>query len=283
MTLMEEIEQMSDADKKALLEANFGEEMEKEASAELAKADLADALYSYGAYMADREIEEQESLSKEASEEFDSAHSEITSAIEQGLVESGILETEDTAALHQEAQAAAGIIFRGYSDQVEKLAADEGKMAKMKKWMGEKAEKGKEAAKGAAKSVGAHMGKHKGKYGLGAAALAAGAGAYGYKKHHEKKASELTASELSEIVQEEQYLNAVITEGFSKLAEAGEGAAKSSMTDKMKAGFGKLKSKAGSAGKAVGSHMMKHKGKYGIGAAALGAGAAAHQMMKKKD
>lgn len=258
MNIFEQIENMSEQEQEQLLATDFGS-LEKEASAELSKMDLVDALYAYGAFVADQEIESTEELSKEASAEMASAHEEIAQALEASLVESGILDTEDTAELHKEAQAAAALMFQGYADQIEKVAADEGKAGKMAKWLHEK----KEAIKGAA---GEGMKKHKGKFGLGAAALAAGGAAYAYKKHHEKKASELTVSEISDMVAEDQYINSVISEGLNKLAAAGD-VAKPGMGAKAKAIW--EKAKAG-----VKANAAKHPGKYMMGASALAAGGA---------
>jgi hypothetical protein len=260
MNIFEEIENMSEQEQEQLLATDFGS-LEKEASAELSKMDLVNALYAYGAFVADQEIESTEDLSKEASAEMASAHEEIAQALEESLVESGILDTEDTAELHKEAQATAALMFQGYADQIEKVAADEGKAGKMAKWLHEK----KEAIKGAAGKAGEGMKKHKGKFGLGAAALAAGGAAYAYKKHHEKKASELTVSEISDMVAEDQYINSVISEGLNKLAAAGD-VAKPGMGAKAKAIW--EKAKAG-----VKSNMGKHPGKYMLGAAALGTAA----------
>ena len=277
MNLEQEIEKMTDAEKEALLATDFGD-LEKEAAAELAQADLAQALYIYGAYLADREIESQDELSKEASEEFDAAHAEITNAIEQGLIETGILETEDTVALHKEAQAAAALVFKGYSDQFDKLAADESKMAKMKKFVGDKAAKAKEAAKAAAGKVGAHVKKHKGKYGAGGAALAAGMGALAYRKKMEKKAGEIPYEELREQMIEDAMVDQVVGDGIAKLAGIGDKAAalKGKTVEGLKAGFAKLKaSKAG-------QHVAAHKNKYMAGGAALGGFAAGRASKKDK-
>jgi hypothetical protein len=48
MNIEQIIENMTEAEKEQLLKTDFGAEMEKEAAAELAKGDLADALYAYG-------------------------------------------------------------------------------------------------------------------------------------------------------------------------------------------------------------------------------------------
>lgn len=283
MTLQERIEKMSDEEKAQLLATEFDTELEKEAAAELAQSDLVDALYAYGAYVADREVESTEELSKEATAEFDAAHAEITAAIEQGLMETGAMDTDDTQELHKQAQVAAAIVFAGYTDQIEKLAADEGKMGKLKKFMGDKASKAKDAAKnlagkakGAAGKAAAHMGKHKGKYGAGAAALAAGAGALAYRKKMEKKAGEISYEEMREQMIEDAQLDQVVFDGIAKLAGMGEKAValKGKAVDGMKAGFAKMKaSKAG-------QHVAANKTKYMVGGAALG-GAALGRASKK--
>lgn len=278
MTLQERIEKMTDEEKKQLLETDFGAELEKEAAAELAHGDLVESLYAYGAYLADREIESTEELSKEASAEFDAAHEQITAAVEAALTETGILDTEDTVELHKEAQAAAAIIFKGYADQFEKVAGDEGKMAKMKKWVGDKAAKAKESAKAMAGKAGKHLKAHKGKYGAGAAALAAGAGALAYRKKMEKKAGEVSYDELREQMIEDAMVDQVVGEGLAKLAGVGAqmAAAKGKAVDAAKAGIAKLKaSKAG-------QHVAANKGKYGMGAAALGGFAAGRASKKEK-
>ena len=268
--LLKEIENMSEQEKAQLLAVDFGADLEKEANAELASGDLAEALFAYGAHMAVREIESTEDLSKEASAELEEEYKVITEAIEQGLAETGILDNEDTVELHKEAQAAAGIIFAGYSDAIEKLANEEAKEGKVKKFlhktkkaMGEAGEKAKEHAG----KFGKHLAKHKGKYGGGAAALAAGVGALAYKKHHEKKASEISASELADIMNEDQAVDTVVFEGIDKLAAAGKKAVSEG-----------LLAKATSLGKSA----LKHKKAIGGGAAAGAGGFALGRMSKHK-
>lgn len=257
--ILAQIENMSQEDIQQLLATEFPAELEKQASEELAKSDLAEALYAYGAYTADREVAEAEvadgALSKEASEEFDGAHAEITQAVEQALEESGILETEGTAELHKEAQAAAGIMLQGYTDQLEKLSAKAGVM----------------------KVIGKHLKKHKGH----AAAAAAGAGAvegvHQYKKHHEKKASEVSASEMSEIIREDMTVDSVIAEGLDKLAKAGMNKAMESM----KKGLIRGGKAAGKHGRSALKYMGKHKGAMGAGAGGVAAGVAGSHLAKK--
>ena len=110
-----------------------------------------------------------------------------------------------------------------------------------------------------------------------AAGVAAGAGALAYKKKMEKKAGELSYDELREQLAQDQMIEDVVLEGIDKLAAAGDKSFTAKMKEKM-SGIGKaVKAKAGAAG----SHVMKHKGKYGIGAAALGGAAYAAKKMKK--
>ena len=68
--MLTQIENMSEQEVAELLAVDFGPELEKEAAAELASADLAQALYAYGALMAVREFHDEEcDLSKEAGAE----------------------------------------------------------------------------------------------------------------------------------------------------------------------------------------------------------------------
>lgn len=260
--ILEQIEKMSPEEQAQLLGTEFPAELEKEASAELAKSELADALYAYGAYTADREVAETEELSKEASEEFDGAHQEITEVLEAALNESGILDTEDTAELHKEAQAAAGIILQGYSDQIEKLAASKkgGVLKAVQKKL---------------QAAGKVLKKHKGKAAAGGVAAGVG-GAYAYKKLHEKKASEITASELAAIVREDSAIDAVVTEGLDKIAAKGK-----SLGGKVMKHLKGLGEKAEAHGKSALKYMGKHKAPMAGG---LAAGAAAgYAAGKKKD
>lgn len=289
MNIDQILENMTQEEAEQLLATDFGADLEKSASAELAQADLAEALYAYGSFMASVEVDSTEELSKEASAEIDEAATEIATAIEESLAEANILDTEDTATLHTEAQAAAGIIFQGYADQIEKIAAEAqasgevSKMQKIKNWA--KAQGKKVSESKAAK----HVMANKGKYGAGLAAGALlGGGAYAYKKKHEKKASEVTASEMSDIIRADQEIDAVISAGISKLASEGAAtAAKKSMKEKMEEMGSKIKGAADKVkASKFGQHVAANKGKYkiGAGAAALGgAGLLAHKMMSKKD
>lgn len=266
MNIDQILENMTQEEAEQLLATDFGADLEKSASAELAQADLAEALYAYGSFMANVEMDSTEELSKEASAEIDEVAVEIAEAIEEALEEAGVLDNEDTVALHKEAQAAAGIIFEGYADELEKIAAkakeDPSMLAKAQKWV---ASKGKQIADSKAAK---HVVANKNKYGAGLAAGALlGGGAYAYKKKHEKKASEVTASEMSEIIRADQEVDAVISEGISKLAAKAN-------KKMIPAGFMKKVKKS----------VMANKGKIGGGALALGgAGLLAKKMMSKKD
>jgi hypothetical protein len=241
--IIQDLEGMSEQELEQLLATDFGAELEKEAAAELANADLAEALFAYGAHVATREVESTEDLSKEAAAELDEEYQVITEAIENGLVETGVLQTEDTAQLHKEAQAAAGIIFAGYTEAMSKIASDEKKAGKMAELLAKaKANKGK---------IGAGV--------AGAAAL--GAGAYAYKKKHEKKASEVTASEMADIIREDQAVDAVISNGLSKLA-----------------GMAEMKAKAAEVGGKVIEGVKKHKAPLAAGAGGFALG----KMLSKK-
>lgn len=265
--ILAQIEKMSQEDIQKLLATEFSPELEKQASEELAKSELAEALYAYGAYTADRELAEAEvaegELSKEASDEFDGAHAEITQAVETALEESAILDTEDTSELHKEAQAAAAIMLQGWTDQVEKVAAAGKKAAVMK-------------------VLGKHLKKHKGHAmaaGGGVAVGAAAEGARQYKKHHEKKASEVSLSELADVVREDLAVDAVIVAGLDKLAAAG----KAKGLEAVKKGVVKAMHSAKGHGKAALKYMGKHKSHMGAAAGGAAVGAGAAHLAGKKD
>lgn len=256
--IMKAVEGLSEEDAKAILATQFPEELEKEAEAELAESDLADALYAYGALTADRHINEVDGVEKVAAEvktQLDEAEAEITSAIDSGLADLGYTAITEPAEMHKAAQAAAGIIFEGYSDFLEKEAA--AKPGAVKSLM----EKGKHAIHEARK-----LGKkHSGKAMMGAAGAGFAAG------HMSKKASEYENvgemyAEFREAIVNELNAEGVIAEGVEKLAA-------------------KAHKKALTMAKKFGKKVMKHGKKYAphMGAAAAGAGAAhaAHKMSKK--
>jgi hypothetical protein len=264
------IEQMSEADRQALLATEFPEELEKQAEAELAENDLADAFYAYGAMTADLEIEACEAgeagLSKEASAEFEAADQEISAAVEAGLIALGLDQIEDDVELHKQAMAAAAIIFEGYTDQIEKVAVKGGKekglVASVKGHVGAAATKASKAVKG----FGKHVAKHPGKAGmLGAAGMAAG---YGVGRlAHKKEASAVTVEELIDLTLQKQATLDIIADGIEKLAAHGgkKGKHLATVLKKVK-GFGK--------------HHGAHIG--AAGAAGGAAGYLAGRMGKKK-
>lgn len=224
------IEAMSAEDKAALLAEDFGADLEKQAADEAAESDLQDALYAYGALTADIEVEAAEAgeagLSKEASAEFTQAEEEISAAIEAGVQELGLEEIADEVEMHKTAMATAAIIFEGYCDQIEKIAAKSKKDGKGLKGLYESTKK--HVAAGAAKA-GKHIGegvkmvkKHPGKAGMIAAGTAAlGYGAHKLHEHMSKKASELTAAELVELTFQKQAAMDVVVDGIEKLAAHG--------------------------------------------------------------
>lgn len=269
-------EKLTDAQKQEILGMEFDAELEKEASDEVAESDLQNALYAYGMFKADVEVEAEEAgedgLSKEASEQFEAAETEISAAIEAGVEELGLADIEDEAELHKTAMACAGIIFEGYSDQMEKWAAKSKKDGKglkgmygnMKKKVGALGEKAKGLAAKGHKLVKKHPGK--------AGAIAAGGLALGYgaKKLMDKKASDLSASELIDLTLEKQATVEVVVEGIEKLAA--RGAAKAGLASKAMGHVKSLHKK----------HLAGHgKQMAGAGAAGAGAGYLAHRMQKK--
>jgi hypothetical protein len=237
------IEGMSDVEKNELLNAEIPAELEKQAEADLDQASLADALYNYGWLSAERAIAEEEGLDKFASEDLEAhenSEKEIGEAIESLMSSLGVADSEDEVELHKEAQAAASLIFEGYSDCFEKLAAKQKAsfiqnlskktMAGLKAAKEKTVEKAREAAKAAKKGAkeavkGAHNIGKKGGYGAigGAGALYLGAKA---KQKLEKKASEMTVGELYEGFSEKIAAEMEIMEGIDKLAAKGAKKAK---------------------------------------------------------
>ena len=282
------MEKMSEEELQAILDTEFDAELEKEASADLdaevAQDGLVDALYAFGAMTADYELEAGlGELSKEATENFAQVESEISAAVEQGVQALGLDDLDDEVELHKQAQAAAAIIFAGYTDQLEKVAEGEDKAApgpgKWEKVKGfatkakEKVEKAWGATKrgaghvsGAAKKAGGHLNAHKGTYGAGAAGLALGAGAMALKKRHEKKASEMDINELAGEVLCKMDVVEVVESGIEKCAGRGKDA-----MDKMKA-----------FGKGVGAHANRNKARYGAGAGGAAAGAMGMHLARRK-
>lgn len=250
--MMEEIENMTAEEQQALLETQFPEEMEKMAAAEIATGELTEALYAYGWLSAERAVAEHDGLDKiasEALEEHEAAEAQVGAIIEAALETLGTAYNEDEVGMHKEAQAAAAVIFEGYSDALEKIAKSKpskGFMAKMKAYYG-KAKK--------------HVGAHSGKYGLGAGAAAGLAGGY-----MSKKASDMTLGEIVDVVQSVNEVEA----GLEKIAKRGAAKGKG-LWNKIKGHYGTAK-----------KHVGKHSGKYGLGAGAAG-GAVAGRMLADRD
>lgn len=236
--LMKEIEQMSDAEKQALLNTQFPEELSKQAEAEVNEALLADSLYAYGWLSAERAVAEIDGLDKVAKEQLDAhmeSEKEVGEQIEQALGALEIADSEDEVALHKTAQACAALIFEGYSDCLEKIA---------------KKEKMLDKVKGMASAANKKLKAHRGKAGV-AAGLAAG---YAGKKVMDKKASEMTLGQIVETI------NGVseIEQGVEKLAAKGGAKAKALMEGAQEA-------------LAKGKKVLKaHRGKAGLAAGAMG-------------
>jgi hypothetical protein len=217
----QQIEKMTPEQKQAFLDSEIPEELAKEAAAEVAQADLENALYAYGMMTCDQEIElgeaGEDGLSKEASDEFAAAETEISALIEQGVVELGLDQIEDSAELHKVAMANAALIFEGYCDQLEKVA----KAGKKMKGILAAAKKHARGLGEKAKSLGHLAKKHPGKAGM----IAAGTAAAGYGAHKMmgKKASELTADEQADYTLEKQATLEIVADGIEKLAAHGKG------------------------------------------------------------
>jgi hypothetical protein len=223
--MLKQIEAMSDADKQALLSTQFPPELEKEANAQIDTSILADSLYTFGFLQGERAFAEVDGLDKLASEDV-AAHEayekEVSDSIEAALTSLGTAENEDYVEMHKEAQAAAALIFEGYSDAIEKLAKSKaGFLGKAKSLAKAGLKKVQSTAKGAAKATEKHVKKHSGKYGLGGGVLAGAA----VTKAMEKKSADLTAAELvdiaSDVALEKAAAAVAIEEGISKLAARG--------------------------------------------------------------
>lgn len=262
--LIAEVEQMSQEEKKALLETQFSEDLSKEAEAAVDAMGLAEACYQYGALQAERAVAEADGLDKVASETLESheaAVGDVGEAIDAHLENLGVAEMDELE-MHKQAQAAAGFIFEGYSDQLEKLAAMKELKGAVKKVL--------HSAHGKMKAAGKHIAKHKGKYAAGAGAVAAGA--YGSKKLMEKKASDATIGDIIEAIDARDA-------HFDEVAELQQGVEKLAAKGASKAA--ELMKKLKSAPKEMGKHLKKHKGIYAAGAGGLAAGGVAGRMSKK--
>jgi hypothetical protein len=236
MSLNQRIEEVSKmtAEEQAAALAEFQalpEEIQKEAQAQVDREFLADNLYQYGWLQAEREFATEQGegdLSKVASAEEITAHEQSETSVRENietlLADLAVDAIEDECELAKEAQAAAGFIFAGYTDAIEKIAAEDSMKDKAKGFMKKHYDSAKDKAGKAGGAMKAHGGKawealkkHKGKAAGGVAAAGAlGLGArHLYKKHQEKKmakhASEMDVHELynefTKIAQVEQGLD----------------------------------------------------------------------------
>jgi hypothetical protein len=243
--ILEAIGKMTDEQKAELLATEFPAELEKEAAAELDMQNLADAVYTYGYLCAERGIAEADGIDKVAAEAVaahDTAVQETEATIDSLVEGLGFAKIEDESELHKQAQGLAQFMFAGYSDCIDKVAADGKAMGAIHKMM---------------HSAKSHLGKGKKsaiklmkRHGKGAAggAAAGAAGGYFAKKHMDKKASDLTAAELiSDVVEgialsqaESASVDSTVTEGVAKLASAGASKA-AALGEKLKKHFGKAK------------------------------------------
>src|SRR5574343_1272570 len=121
------MENVTEEEAQELLETEFPAELEKQAEAEVEHMALQDALFAYGALMADAEAhtDADGEIEKTAAEGFQQAEAEISVAIERGVVNLGLDQPESDQELHKHAMAAAGVILEGYAAQLEKIAANE--------------------------------------------------------------------------------------------------------------------------------------------------------------
>lgn len=258
------LEKMTEAQQAELLNTQFPEELVKQAEAEVDAMTLVEACKSLGSMRAERELAEAEGLDKVASAEDLAAHEaamvEVGEDIDTLIGNLGLANAEDPIAMHKEAQAAAGFIFQGYVEALEKVAAGKGH---------EMVSKMIHKAKGAMHHAGAHVKAHKGKYALGlATAGVAGAGAHHAMK---KKASEVTVEELmSAFDARDNFAEGIVEleQNFDKMANAAV-----EMGKKM---HGKLKEYGG---KAV-ELAKKHKGHAAAGGAGLVGGYLAAKAQK---
>jgi L-fucose mutarotase/ribose pyranase (RbsD/FucU family) len=261
--ILNKVEQMSQEDAEALLNTQFPAELEKEAEAEIDGASLADALYQYGCLTAERAVAEEEGLDKFAAEDVEAheaSEKEIGEAIESLLTATGTVEIEDEAELHKEAQAAASLVFEGYTDTLEKLAKDKASFVKgVSKKLHEGMKKAKDAAKATHKA-----GKKGGYHALGG--LAVGAGAMKAKEMLSKKASELTFGEIYDMMFDKMAGDNEVADGIDKIAARASKKAVSFVS--------KMKDKAVEGAKAAKKHVKGSKGLYGLGAGAVGGFAA---------
>lgn len=236
--IFEQIEQMSESEMQALLGTEFPAELEKEASAEIDTSLLADALYSYGWLQAQRTLADVDGLDKVAAEDLqahEQAEAEVAEQIEASLQALGTHMIEDPTELHKEAQAAAAMIFDGFSDCIEQCCMDKEAGVKMvEKAMKAAGKHLKKVKAGGEKMVhkGAMLGKKVGKKALHlakkhgpAAGVGLAAGAAGTYAAMKKESGALTEEQIldlaSDIALEKQATVNAISEGLNKLAAKG--------------------------------------------------------------
>lgn len=243
---IEEIENMT-PEQIAQLEqavAALPEEQVKEAQAAVDRELLADALYQYGWLQAERQFatcEGDGDLSKVASADVIKTHEEQEALVQENIEtlvnELGIEGIEDEVEFAKEAQAAAGLIFNGYTDALEKIAA--AKPAMFKKFLGkakgamkdlhakgkDMAAKGMSVAKKHGKKALHAVKKHPGKAMGAAAGLGLAAGAMAHKKM-EKKASDMSVEELHEEFARITEIEAGLDKLAAYAAKKGEAAKK---------------------------------------------------------
>lgn len=270
------IEGLTEEEAAELLATEFPEELEKEAAAEAAEYDLQNVLYAYGAMIADLEAateNDEEEFTKEAAAAFEEADTELSLAIEEAIIDSGVDQIEDEVEMHKTAMAAATVIFEGYSDQLEKLAkkGNPGMWKSMtkalKKGYGQAKDKvvaGYKASKKHLQAQGKSYATH------GAAGLAGAALLHGANKMQEKQASEMSLDEIAAYTLQKQATVDVVVDGIEKLAARGKG--KGNMLAK--------------ALKATKKHLKAHGKAYATHGAAAGVGGMgaylAHRMAKKR-
>jgi hypothetical protein len=226
--IFDEIEKMTDAEKQALLNTQFPEELEKEAAAELDTSLLADALYSYGWLQAQRALADVDGLDKVAADDLkahEQAEEEVAEQIEACLQSLGTHVNEDDAELHKEAQVCAALIFDGFSDCIEQGCMDKEAASAMAAKAGKMAMKGLHKMKAAGKKVGKKaLGLAK-KHGGKAALFGGGAAAAKLHSAMSKESGALTPEQLVEIASdvalEKQATITVIEDGINKLAAKG--------------------------------------------------------------
>lgn len=267
--LLAQIENMSEQELIDIMNTEFPEELEKQASAEIAESALTEALYDYGMLIGERsmvEISSDGDLSKVASEETIQDHADLEAAagavIEEAMEELALAQTDEIT-LHKTAQVCAAVIFDGYTDAIQKLAEDapaagaaaEGAVEKMKKGIIDAYDKSKGWVKANPMKSGAIGGA------LGTAALIGAASKLKNRNNPmDKEASSMTVGEIAATIQ--------------AASEVEYGAAR----------LEKLAEDKATMAKKILDHLSRNKKKY-YGAAAAGVaggGYGAYRYMKKK-